>query len=88
LQAVRKAESSVLFKVEARLCEALKLSWLFVANVQTIETSDEKRPCEAIELLRQPVKPRIACFPKNRIEAAPQNPAKRPRLETQSKKEG
>jgi hypothetical protein len=77
----------VLSKVVTRLCEALKLSWLFVENVQTLKSSDENRLCKALNLYKLLVKPRAAFFPEKRIEVAPQNPKKRARLETHSKKE-
>jgi hypothetical protein len=62
-------------------------SRLFVAKVQTFEFSDESGLCEALNLFSLFVIPRTAYFSNERLEAAPLNPAKRPRLETQAKKE-
>jgi hypothetical protein len=61
-------------------------SWLFVANVPTLDFSDENRLCEAIELYKLLEKPRTAYFPNERLEAAPQNPATLLSHETEPKR--
>jgi hypothetical protein len=57
-------------------------SWLFVADVQTFEFSDESGLCKALNLYKLFVKPRAAYFSNKRLEAAPQSPAKVLRHET------
>jgi hypothetical protein len=87
LQTVREAENSVLSKVEIRLCEALKLCWLFVAEVPTPKSSGKNRLCEAFAPYRLFVKSRTACFSKRRFGAEPWNPRTPLSHETQPKKE-
>jgi hypothetical protein len=45
--------------------------WLFVAKVLTLDLSQKNRLREALNLYKLFVKPRAACFPNKRLEAAP-----------------
>jgi hypothetical protein len=44
---------------------------LLVEKVQTLDSSQKNRLCEALNLYKLFVKPRAAYFPEKRIEAAP-----------------
>jgi hypothetical protein len=87
LKTAREAESSVLFKVETRLCEAIKCFLTGRAEGANFRILPKEPTCEALKLYKLFVKPSTACFRNKGFEAAPWNPAKVLSHETQSKKE-
>jgi hypothetical protein len=62
------------------------VSWLFVANAPTFDSSQKTRLCEALNLYNLFVKPRVEKFPKKTFGTKPWSPSKRFILETEPKR--